>query len=61
VTYSSESEDWPEDVAFSEVAILAKEKNKLDLLPNQVPDEVNAESFDNTAMSIASLLNQIGE
>ncbi|EGF98144.1 uncharacterized protein MELLADRAFT_96134 [Melampsora larici-populina 98AG31] len=57
VKYSAESGDWPEELAFSEAALLAKDQNALDLLLNQVPDEVDSDAIKNAAISIASLLN----
>ncbi|EGG05907.1 uncharacterized protein MELLADRAFT_87639 [Melampsora larici-populina 98AG31] len=61
VRYGAKSGEWPEELAFSEAALLAKEQNKLDLLLNQVPDEVEADAIQNAAISIASLMNPTGQ
>lgn len=61
VKYSSKAGDWPEELAFSEAALLAKEQNQLDLLLDQVPDEVDTDVIKNVAILIASLLNPAGK
>lgn len=61
IQYSFDIGEFPEDVAFEAAAKLTKEQNALDLLLKQVPETLNNEVIQNSAMSISNLLNSSDE
>lgn len=60
ITYSSPFGEYPENEAFEAAARLTKEQKALNVLLDQVPDTLESEMVQNSAMSISNLLNSSG-